>query len=184
SNVAAVSPNPDTYGSRTVGSAYLEFAVPLVSPLMGVPLVHSLDMQLAGRYEHYSDFGSVSKPKIALAWELVPGVRLRGSYSEGFRAPNLEQTHATQSARLAGGTDYVRCEAQLRTVALASMADGGEGPPGGSLLDAGNLDREPVESIYLSEGFVFEPTSRPELAGRLTIAVDRGKIEQALIVGL
>jgi len=184
SNVAAVSPNPDTYGSRTVGSAYLEFAVPLVSPSMGVPLVHSLDMQLAGRYEHYSDFGSVSKPKIALAWDLVPGVRLRGSYSEGFRAPNLEQTHATQYARLAGGMDYVRCEAQLRTGALASMAECGQNTSGGSLLVAGNPDLEPEESTNLSYGIVFEPTFLPESAGRLTITVDRWKIEQEQIVGL
>src|SRR5690606_20681287 len=35
SNVSAVSPNPDTRGSRNVGSAYMEFAVPLVSPDMG-----------------------------------------------------------------------------------------------------------------------------------------------------
>ena len=44
---------------------------------MGIPLVHRLDMQLAGRYEHYSDFGSVAKPKVALAWDLLDGVRLR-----------------------------------------------------------------------------------------------------------
>ncbi|NDB04302.1 MAG: hypothetical protein EBX95_00860 [Acidimicrobiia bacterium] len=29
SNVAAVSPNPDSGGSRTVSAAYVEFAVPL-----------------------------------------------------------------------------------------------------------------------------------------------------------
>ena len=44
SNVAAVSPNPDTRGSRNVGSAYVEFAVPLVSEEMGIPLVHRLDI--------------------------------------------------------------------------------------------------------------------------------------------
>jgi hypothetical protein len=31
-NVIAVSPNPDTYGSRNVSAAYLEFAVPVVAP--------------------------------------------------------------------------------------------------------------------------------------------------------
>ncbi|WP_202843829.1 TonB-dependent receptor domain-containing protein [Luteimonas saliphila] len=184
SNVAAVSPNPDTSGSRTVDSAYLEFAVPLVSPDMGVPLVRSLDMQLAGRYEHYSDFGSVAKPKIALAWDLAEGVRLRGSYSEGFRAPNLEQTHATQYARLASGMDYVRCEALLRTGALASMADCGENTSGASLLVAGNPDLEPEESTNLSYGFVFQPAFLPESAGRFTLTVDRWRIEQEQIVGL
>src|SRR5690606_36672625 len=42
SNVSAVSPNPDTRGSRTVAGAFLEFAVPIVSPEMNIPLVYSL----------------------------------------------------------------------------------------------------------------------------------------------
>lgn len=184
SNVAAVSPNPDTYGSRTVGSAYVEFAVPLVSPEMDVPLVDRLDVQLAGRYEHYSDFGSVAKPKIALAWDLVPGVRLRGSYSEGFRAPNLEQTHATQYARLAGGTDFIRCEAELRTGVIASMSECGQNTSGMSLLVAGNPELEPEESTNTSFGLVFQPTFLPERFGELTFTVDRWRIEQEQIVGL
>jgi iron complex outermembrane receptor protein len=32
---------------------------------MNIPLVRRFDVQLAGRYEHYSDFGSVARPKIA-----------------------------------------------------------------------------------------------------------------------
>src|SRR5690606_19167156 len=45
-----VSPTPDTRGSRTVASAFIEFAAPLVSPEMGVPLMRSLEVQLAGRF--------------------------------------------------------------------------------------------------------------------------------------
>lgn len=184
SNVAAVSPNPDTYGSRTVGSAYVEFAVPLLSPDMGIPLVRRLDMQLAGRYEHYSDFGSVAKPKIAVAWDVAEGLRLRGSYSEGFRAPNLEQTHATQYARLANGTDYIRCEAQLRKGEIASMGQCAQGTSGVSLLVAGNPDLEPEESTNLSYGLVFQPAFLPESMGRLTFTVDRWRIRQEQMVGL
>ncbi|WP_028916651.1 TonB-dependent receptor [Pseudoxanthomonas sp. J35] len=184
SNVSAVSPNPDTRGSRNVGSAYMEFAVPLVSPDMGIPLVRSLDMQLAGRYEHYSDFGSVAKPKIALAWDLVDGLRLRGSYSEGFRAPNLEQTHATEYARLASGTDYVRCEADLRAGRLDSMTGCGQSTSGASLRVAGNPDLEPEESTNTSFGVVFQPTFLPEGIGEVTFTVDRWRIKQEQIVGL
>jgi len=184
SNVAAVSPNPDTRGSRNVGSAYVEFAVPLVSADMGIPLVHRLDMQLAGRYEHYSDFGSVAKPKIALAWDLVEGVRLRGSYSEGFRAPNLEQTNATQYSRLASGVDHIRCEADLRAGRIASFSACGQNTAGASLLVAGNPDLEPEESTNTSYGVVFQPTFIPERFGNFTFTVDRWKIKQEQIVGL
>jgi outer membrane receptor protein involved in Fe transport len=184
SNVAAVSPNPDTRGSRNVGSAYVEFAVPLVSEDMGIPLVHRLDMQLAGRYEHYSDFGSVAKPKVALAWDLVEGLRLRGSYSEGFRAPNLEQTNATQYSRLASGMDHIRCEADLRAGRIASFSACGQNTAGASLLVAGNPDLEPEESTNTSFGVVFQPTFIPERFGNFTFTVDRWKIKQEQIVGL
>lgn len=184
SNVAAVSPNPDTRGSRNVGSAYVEFAVPLVSEDMDIPLVHRLDMQLAGRYEHYSDFGSVAKPKVALAWDLVEGVRLRGSYSEGFRAPNLEQTNATQYARLASGVDHIRCEADLRAGRIASFSACGQNTAGASLLVAGNPDLEPEESTNTSFGVVFQPTFIPDRFGNFTFTVDRWKIKQEQIVGL
>lgn len=184
SNAAAVSPNPDTYGSRTVGSAYAELALPLVSPDMNVPLVDRLDVQLAARYEHYSDFGSVAKPKIAVAWDVVPGVRLRGSYSEGFRAPNLEQTHATQYARLAGGMDYIRCEAELRAGRIASMSECGQNTSGVSLRVSGNPDLEPEESTNRSFGLVFQPTFVPESLGEFTFTVDRWQIRQEQIVGL
>ena len=48
SNVAAVSPNPDTRGSRNVGSAYVEFAVPLVSEEMGIPLKELIEKHAGG----------------------------------------------------------------------------------------------------------------------------------------
>ncbi|MBU1538247.1 MAG: TonB-dependent receptor [Alphaproteobacteria bacterium] len=183
SNVSAVSPNPDTRGSRTVAGAFLEFAVPVVSPEMGIPLVYSLDMQLAGRFEEYSDFGSVAKPKIAVAWDLFDGLRIRGSYSEGFRAPNLEQVNASQYARLASGTDYYRCEPDLRDGSIASMSQCSQGASA-SLLIAGNPDLEPEESTNQSVGLVFQPRFLPEAWGDFTFTVDRWKIEQEQIVGL
>lgn len=184
SNVSAVSPNPDTKGSREVFSTYVEFALPLVSPEMNIPLMYQVDVQLAGRYEHYSDFGSVAKPKIAMAWDVVPGVRVRGSYSEGFRAPNLEQTNATQYSRLASGTDYVRCEAQLRAGAIANFAACTQPISSASLLVAGNPDLEPEESTNSSYGLVLQPSFIPDRFGQFTFTIDRWRIEQEKIVGL
>src|SRR3546814_5165082 len=51
----------------------------------------ALSFQLAGRYEHYSDFGDTLNGKVAARFEIVPGVALRGSASTGFRAPSLAQ---------------------------------------------------------------------------------------------
>ena len=183
SNVVAVSPNPDTYGSRTISAAYLEFAVPLVAPAMAVPLVHRVNMQLAGRYEDYSDFGSVSKPKVAMAWDIVEGVRLRGSYSEGFRAPNLEQVNAKEYARLSTQTDFIRCEADLRVKRITSFTACSRSIAT-SLRVSGNPDLKPEESTNQSIGLVFEPSFVPDTFGKWTFTVDSWKIEQRDIVGL
>lgn len=183
SNIAAVSSNPDTYGKREVYSAYVEFAVPVVSPEMNIPLVRSLDFQLAGRYEHYSDFGDVAKPKIAMAWDLVEGVRVRGSYSEGFRAPNLEQTNAAQYGRLSTNNDYIRCEADLRLARITNFNQCSQ-PASASLLVSGNPELQPEESTNQSIGLVLQPWFIPEQFGRFTFTLDRWKIEQEKIVGL
>ncbi|MCE3002176.1 MAG: TonB-dependent receptor [Xanthomonadaceae bacterium] len=184
SNVAAVSPNPDTRGSRSVSSAFTEFAVPIVSEDMAVPFVDRLDMQLAGRFENYSDFGSVAKPKIALAWDVATGVRLRGSYSEGFRAPNLEQTNATEYARLAAGVDHIRCEADVRAGRIASFSACGQNTAAASLRVSGNPDLEPEESTSTSFGLVLQPAFIDESFGEFSFTVDRWRIEQEQIVGL
>ncbi|MFJ6024616.1 TonB-dependent receptor plug domain-containing protein [Brevundimonas sp. NPDC092305] len=183
SNVSAVSPNPDTKGSRTVAAAFVEFAIPLVSPEMNIPFARSIDVQLAGRYEEYSDFGSVAKPKVAVAWDVLDGLRVRASYSEGFRAPNLEQVNATQYARLASGPDFIRCEADIRNGTIANMSQCSR-TASVSLLIAGNPDLQPEESTNQSYGLVFQPTFMPESWGDFTFTVDRWKIEQEQIVGL
>lgn len=184
SNVSAVSPNPDTKGSRNVFSTYVEFAVPVVSPEMNIPLVRRLDMQLAGRYEHYSDFGSVAKPKVAAAWDVIDGVRVRGSYSQGFRAPNLEQTNATEYGRLATAVDYVRCEADLRSGKIKNFAECSRPISSASLLVEGNPDLEPEESTNTSYGLVLQPHFIPSRFGTFTFTMDRWRIEQEKIVGL
>ncbi len=183
SNVIAVSQNPDTAGDRTVASAYVEFAIPVVSPEMNIPFVRELNLQIAGRAEHYSDFGDVAKPKIAASWDIFDGLRLRGSYSEGFRAPNLEQVNTATYGRLATNPDYIRCEADLRAGRIATFGACARAQ-GASLLVSGNPDLEPEESTNSSYGLVFQPQFLPEAWGDFTFTVDRWRIQQEKIVGL
>ena len=183
SNVAAVSPNPDSGGSRDVGAAYLEFAIPLVSSDMSIPLVRNLETQIAGRFENYSDFGDVAKPKVALAWDIVSGLRVRASYSEGFRAPNLETTTVPLISRNTTNQDYVKCEVDVRAKRIASFANCARSLSFQRRI-AGNPDLEPEESKNKSVGVVFEPKFLPESSGNWTITVDYWDIRQKGIVGI
>jgi len=170
SNVAAVSPTPSTRGDRFVASAFGELAVPLVSPDMNIPLVRRLDLQLAGRYEHYSDFGSVAKPKVAAAWDIIDGLRLRGSWSQGFRAPNLEQTKTVQYSRLSSSSvinqDFYRCEADVRKATIANFNTCTRNISY-TILISGNPDLKPEDSTNWTVGAVIEPVSD----GRAAFAV-------------
>lgn len=183
SNLFGVSPTPDNSGSRNVASAYVEFAVPLVSPEMNIPLMQSLRLQLAGRYEDYSDFGSVAKPKVAVAWDVIDGFRIRGAYSEGFRAPNLEQVNATLVTRGNTRVDYVRCEADLRAGRIASFNECNASVVA-TARRAGNPDLQPEESTNWTTGFVIQPQSLPDFLGRMTFTADYWSIEQTGIVGV
>ena len=194
------SENPDTYGERDVFSAYVELAAPLVSPEMGIPGVYNLEMQVAGRFEEYSDFGSVAKPKVAAAWDIVDGFRVRGSWAQGFRAPNLEQINATVITRSNSVNDYAYCEALIRAGALAGMNNCGATPQVDSKAwpnfrqthlrkltadrRSGNPDLQPEESETLSFGFVVQPHFIPSEYGNFTLTADWWQVEQTGMVGL
>lgn len=183
SNLFGVSPTPDNKGSRNVASAYAELAVPLVTPFMDIPLVQSLSLQLAGRFENYSDFGSVAKPKAALSWDVIPGLRFRGAYSEGFRAPNLEQVNATLVTRGNTRIDYVLCEADLRAGRISSFNQCNASSVA-TARRAGNPDLQPEESTNWTVGTVIEPQFLPDSFGDLTFTADYWSIKQSGIVGV
>jgi outer membrane receptor protein involved in Fe transport len=182
SNVTAVSPNPDTRGARTVFSAYAELAVPVISEDMNIPLVRQVELQIAGRYEHYSDFGSIAKPKIAGYWDVVKGIRLRGSYSKGFRAPNLEQVNATQYARAGSNTDYLRCEADLRAGRIAAFSGCGRSSSF-QVQTSGNPNLRPENSDNYSAGIVLQPNIADGRFGRFTFTTDWWRIKEVGVVG-
>ncbi len=61
-------------------------------------------VQVAGRFEDYSDFGSTINGKLAARLEPVEWGSLRGSISTGFRAPSLhQQFYSTSSTNIVNG---------------------------------------------------------------------------------
>ncbi len=182
-DATGVNVTPSTSGSRTVFSAYAELAVPIVSPAMNIPLVRSVDVQLAGRYEHYSDFGDVAKPKVAVAWDVVRGVRLRASWEQGFKAPNLETTAPFTYARAQTVTDYYRCQAALNKGTITNFSTCTY-QYGVTYNESGNPNLQPETSETYDLGLVLQPYFIPSQFGNFTITVDRWQIKQKGIVGV
>lgn len=115
-------------------------------------LVDGLTATAAGRYEHFSDFGDTLTGKFAARFEFTPGFAIRGSISNGFRAPSLHQQYfTTTSTNFIGGVPV-----DISTVAVDS-------PVARAL---GSKDLKPEKSFNLSGGFTANPISG------LTLTVD------------
>jgi outer membrane receptor protein involved in Fe transport len=180
SDVMGSSPTPDTDGDRDVLSAFAELAVPLINEDMNIPLVHSLDAQLAVRAEDYSDVGSIAKPKVALSWYPHPDFQVRAAYSQGFRAPNLEQINATGIRRVNGGReDWILCEATARANGAAFDTGDCDGNSVESVR-SGGPDLQPEENDNISIGVVYQPS----FVDDLTLTLDWWRIEQEDVVGI
>ena len=112
-NRTSSAPRDGTSGSYNVKEAYVEFDVPL---LAGAPLAERLDLAAAMRYSDYSTFGSETTAKLALAWRPLEDILLRGTWSEGFRAPSILELYQ-------GGRE-------TNVPAIDPCNDGGAGLPG------------------------------------------------------
>ena len=58
-----------------------------------VQLAEPLGLVIGARYDDHSDFGNAFSPKAGLWLRFDEHLRLRGSYSEGFRAPTLYELY-------------------------------------------------------------------------------------------
>lgn len=81
-------------------------------------VLRNLLLGVAGRVEHYSDFGSTADGKFSGRLELAPGFALRGAVSTGFRAPSLSQEFfsATSTVFLNLGAGLVPVETKTLPV--------------------------------------------------------------------
>ena len=78
------TPSDTSDRHRTNFAGYLDAETELTSQLLA---------DVAGRFEHYSDFGSRVTGKLALRYQPSKELTLRGAASTGFRAPGISQEY-------------------------------------------------------------------------------------------
>ncbi len=79
------------YLNRHSKAVYAEALFPFFGSGNAAPGVRRLDLDVAVRYEDYSDFGTTTNPKIGLDWSPIDGVTFHGTYGTSFRAPLLTE---------------------------------------------------------------------------------------------
>ncbi len=108
-------------------------------------LTDKFDIDVAGRFESYSDFGETATGKIAARYDFTGGFALRGAISTGFRAPSLQQQFFTATS-----TNFITING------VSTPVDVGTFPataPVSIALGAKQLN--PEESTNISVGSVF-----------------------------
>jgi outer membrane receptor protein involved in Fe transport len=133
---------------REVLSIYGEIVAPIIGDSNAVPGYRRLDISLAGRLDHYSDFGSTANPKLGLSWEFIPGLYFKGTFGASFQAPLLSQVHTP-----------INVETQL----FPDAASAG-GSADAIIIQGGNLGLLPEKSKSFTAGFELKPTVVPGYA--------------------
>ncbi len=148
--IASTGIDPATFnaGKRDVYAGFFE---------LNVPLIKSLDVTVAARYDKYSDFGNTTNPKVSFRFQPSKSFLLRGSYSTGFRAPSLYDLNAAQTYTNSGGgqNDPVNCPGGVRKAGAPSSACNNQFEE----LSGGNTELKPEKSKNATLGIVLEPFS-------------------------
>lgn len=91
-------PSNEVDESRSVVSTYVDVESDITEKFL---------VNVAGRFEHYSDFGNALAGKLALRYKILDALAIRGAISNGFRAPSIHQYYFNNTStqfQIIGGT--------------------------------------------------------------------------------
>lgn len=121
-------------GSRTVDAVYSELNLPVLQPL---------EINVAARYDHYSDVGGTTNGKLAMRYQPIKEVLFRAAAGTGFRAPTLVELF--QPVSLGTSEQFV------------DPNDPGSGAVQVNAIIGGNQNLKPEKSKQVNLGTVISP---------------------------
>lgn len=147
-------------GTEKVGVAYAEVLAPVLP---------SLELTGALRVDSYNEGPIATTPKVGIKWTPASWIALRGTYAEGFRAPNAAESGDGGLAAYGSALDTIRCV-------------NGKPLPGGLPTDCNvsnvaiitnpNPNLKPEESESYNFGLILEPVKNS------SITVDAWRIKR------
>jgi iron complex outermembrane receptor protein len=201
------SPDP----LRQTGESQDSFAAPIsedytVKELyseFNFPVLATLDLTAALRWSDYSTFGSATTGKLGFRFQPIEDLVLRGTYSEGFRAPNLGElygltqfgptvtdpcgpTRATATSPYvvdsSDGLNNRPFEAVCRAIGVPEQYE--QANTQITTFTGGNPDLKPEESDSFTFGVVYSPGWAEDQAWSQKLDLELGyyrhKIENAI----
>ncbi|CAN5171859.1 TonB-dependent receptor [soil metagenome] len=147
--------NPsNVHASQDSIYGYGELSLPLISPGLGIPAVHRLNLSAALRYERYPGIDGVATPKLGLIYAPWADLDIKGSWGRAFRAPSLLQQYgqpvaSLYPARSLGGSTYAADATSL-------------------LVYGGNRDLKPERARTWAASLDVHPSGLPGLRLQLS----------------
>jgi iron complex outermembrane receptor protein len=160
---------------------YAETLIPITSPSMGIPGLHSLELDAGGRFEDWrNNDTNTMVPKVALRWQpFDEQLTLRSTWGEGFLEPSM--------AQLYGPTIFGLGPAHFHGFAPAAIfgpAGSATNPlqdvvnPETTVQELPNRHLAPEHDRTWTGGFVYTPKWVPPQWGSFTFTLDLWDVER------
>jgi len=162
---------------REITEFYLELAIPVLD---------NLEVEAAVRYSDYSDINkSTTNPKFGVIYEPLDMLKLRATYSTGFRAPTMAQMYQGRTSTI-NTSLYDPCNPSNaanfssddpRCVALGLDPQYSQNAiQSNDIIGGGNADLKPEEAENMTLGVVLQPIEN------LSFTLDYFDIQQTNVV--
>jgi iron complex outermembrane receptor protein len=159
--------NPSLAGSEngTINSSYVaakgDQNISAVFVEVAAPVLKTVELNAAARYDKYKQFASTT-PKLGAKWTPVKTFALRGTYSQGFRAPGAAESGVeSQSTGSAPVMDPVRCPGGKPAAGGATTTDCSITI---GAVKVGNPNLQPEKSKGYTLGMVWDPLANTSLS--------------------
>ena len=143
--------------------------------------IDQLRVDLAGRFEHYDDFGSKTVGKLTARYDLIPEFGIRGTVSTGFRAPTLAEEYyrATNVS-----PDSATVQLQPNSKAAADLGLGGLKPETSRNYSFG-LALQPLPGITATiDAYLIDINNRIVASGTLNSVVNGVLVSPAIATAI
>ena len=127
-------------GSRSVRGLFFEALV---------PVTEQFELNFAGRYDDYSDYGSDFSPKVSARYNPIDALVLRASWGKGFRAPSLPDLTQQPAESADSVSDDLTCAAIGEAAGCSSQINA---------TVISNPDLQSEQSEHMSLGIVYQAT--------------------------
>jgi len=182
-------------GEVSVTEGFVELAVPILKDLPGASF---LGMDLGYRYSDYNLAGGVDTYKVALQWNPIESLKVRGSYNRATRAPSINELFLPQQENFPQYSDPCNFNSTFRTgpdAAAVTALCQAQGIPAATLptftqinpqarsFVGGNTELDPETADTYTAGIAWQSTADNVWAQRLSASLDWWSYEIEDVIG-